>query len=96
MIVKFNFFYTVLKQFTIKFLNYAMYNRIIYIIFCLLLSCDNNNSNSYTCDDLEVFPELINFSLEDRNPNSITYGEFIGPVFFSDTVRLFYFSNNPD
>ena len=72
-----------------------MYNKIIYIILCLFLNCDNNDSISYNCDDLEIFPELINFSLEDKNPNSSTYGEFIGPNFFSNTVRLFYFSADP-
>ena len=72
-----------------------MYNKIIYIVLCLLLSCDNNNDNDYTCDDLEPLSELINFSLEDRNPNSNTSTELIGPDFFSNTVRLFYFSIDP-
>ena len=73
-----------------------MYNKIIYIIFILILtSCDSNNT-SYDCDSLEPLSELTNFSLEDKNPNSSTYQESIGPIFFSNTVRLFYFSNNPD
>jgi len=71
-----------------------MYNKIIYIILCLLLSCDNNNGANYTCDDLDVPSELIDFLLEDRNPNSNTYEALIGPIFFPNTVRLFYFSNN--
>ena len=71
-----------------------MYNKIIYIILCLLLSCDNNDAVNYTCDELEPLSELINFSLEDRNPNSNTYEALIGPIFFPNTVRLFYFSNN--
>ena len=73
-----------------------MYNKIIYIVLCLLLSCDNNNNNDYTCDDLEPLSELINFSLEDKNQNSTTYGESVGPDFFLNTIRLFYFSNDPN
>jgi len=73
-----------------------MYNKTIYIILILILtSCDNNNAD-YECNSLQPLSELPNFSLEDENPNSFTYEEFIGPDFFSNTVRLFYFSNNPD
>ena len=73
-----------------------MHHNIIYIIFILLLSCDNDNSHNYTCNDIDSSSELINFLLEDKNPNSSTYGISIGPDFFPNTVRLFYFSNNPN
>ena len=72
-----------------------MYNKIIYTLLYLFLSCNSNDSTSSTCDDLEILSESINFSLEDKNEGSSTYGEFIGPDFFSNTVRLFYFSDNP-
>ena len=72
-----------------------MRTSIIYIILILLLNCDNNSSN-HICDYIEYSSELINFSLEDKNPNSNTYGECIGPDYFPNTVRLFYFSNNPN
>jgi hypothetical protein len=72
-----------------------MRTSIIYIILILILtSCDSNNT-SYDCDSLEPLSELTNFSLEDRNPNSNTYTELIGPDFFPNTVRLFYFSMDP-
>tara|TARA_Y100000588_G_C13753092_1_gene710595 strand:- start:233 stop:454 length:222 start_codon:yes stop_codon:yes gene_type:complete len=73
-----------------------MHNKIIYIVLTLfLINCDSNNAN-YDCDTLQPLSELTNFSLVDKNPNSPTYEESIGPDFFSNTVRLFYFSNNPD
>ena len=73
-----------------------MHNKIIYIVLTLfLINCDSNNAN-YGCDTLQPLSELTNFSLVDKNPNSPTYEESIGPDFFSNTVRLFYFSNNPD
>ncbi|MBI45333.1 MAG: hypothetical protein CMG66_04115 [Candidatus Marinimicrobia bacterium] len=72
-----------------------MHTKIIYIILILLLNCDNNSSN-YICDHIEYSPELMNFSLQDKNPNSNTYRECIGPDYFPNTVRLFYFSNNPN
>ena len=70
-----------------------MHNKIIYIVLTLFLTnCDSNNAN-YDC---EYLAELTNFSLEDRNPNSSTFEELIGPNFFPNTVRLFYFSMNPN
>lgn len=73
-----------------------MYNKIIYIVLILILtSCDSNNAD-YDCNSLEPLSELTNFSLVDKNPNSSTFEELIGPDFFSNTVRLFYFSMDPD
>jgi len=69
-----------------------MYNKIIYIVLILIsTSCDSNNAD-YDC----TLSELTNFSLEDKNPNSSTFEELIGPNFFPNTVRLFYFSMDPD
>ena len=44
------------------------------------------------CGECDI---LLSFSLQDKNPNSNTYGQFVGPDYFCNTVRLFYFSNNP-
>ena len=47
-----------------------------------------------SCNDLNIISELHDFNLEDLNPNSNTFGEFIYLNYFIDSVRLFYFSSN--
>ena len=50
------------------------------------------NALENECGECDI---LLSFSLRDKNPNSSTYGQFVGPDYFCNTVRLFYFSNNP-
>ncbi len=40
-------------------------------------------------------PRLSDFSLQDLNPNSITYGKFVGPAFYKEKeiVVGFYFGD---
>ena len=59
----------------------------------MILGCnDNGNSLSSDCLDFEV-SELSTFSLKDLIPTSETYEQMISPATFSNTIRLFYFSN---
>ncbi len=37
------------------------------------------------------FPLAMDYSLEDRNSSSSTYGEFVGPSYFDNMVTINYF-----
>ena len=74
-----------------------MLKKILIIVTSFFIySCDNNNNDDLilSCNDLNIISELDDFNLEDLNPNSNTFGEFISLNYFIDSVRLFYFSNN--
>ena len=66
---------------------------ILSFLTLIILGCnDNGNSLSRNCIDFEV-SELSSFSLKDLNPTSETYEQIISSATFSNTIRLFYFSN---
>lgn len=63
------------------------YLSLIVITFFLFWSsgCDSNGASGCGSSDKPIF------SLEDLNPYSETYGEYIGPQTFNDKVTLYYF-----
>ena len=52
----------------------------------VLDECGVCNGDNSTCQ--------LNFSLEDLNPSSETFGVNIGPQFFNGKVTLYYFHNS--
>tara|TARA_B100001142_G_C13951762_1_gene507378 strand:+ start:57 stop:269 length:213 start_codon:yes stop_codon:yes gene_type:complete len=68
-----------------------MIKKIIILLFSLIfVSCDGDNEDT-SCNENST--DLL-FSLNDLNPESNTFQMNISPETYSNTVRLFYFSNN--
>jgi hypothetical protein len=62
--------------------------RLLLMPLVLFLACEDEKEkdcagNNNTCQ--------LNFSLEDLNPSSETFGVNIGPQFFNGKVTLYYF-----
>ena len=91
--IKFKFIIRFLKEIRLKEF-YFLKQFFLFLLSLIIISCDNNDNNDYTCNDLETNSDSFSFFLQNLNPNSDTYHECIGPDSYPNTVRLFYFSNN--
>jgi len=68
-----------------------MIKKILLLLFSLILvSCDSD-SEDLSCNENS---NDLSFLLKDLNPESDTYDIPIGPETYTNTVRIFYFSNN--
>ena len=59
---------------------------LMYVVLAIVPACSllDQNNNS---------PEYADFSLEDINPNSPSYGSLIGPSFYNGYVSSYYFGD---
>ena len=59
---------------------------LMYVVLAIVPACSllDQNNNS---------PEYADFSLEDINPNSPTYGSLIGPSYYNGNVSSYYFGD---
>ena len=55
----------------------------ILVFSCGLLETEDENNNS----------QVYDYSLEDVNPNSVTYGETLSPGYFENQITLHYFGH---
>ena len=53
----------------------------ILVFSCGLLETEDENNNS----------QVYDYSLENVNPNSVTYGETLSPGYFENQITLHYF-----
>ena len=68
--------------------------KTIFLIFLFIFyftACESlTPSNNIIIED----GEILSFTLQDINPNSITFGNHIGPQDYLEKVVLVYFTNN--
>ena len=63
--------------------KYLIIGFSILVFSCGLLETEDENNNS----------QVYDYSLEDVNPNSVTYGETLSPGYFENLITLHYFGH---
>ncbi len=71
--------------------NFRMNKLYLILILLSFWSCSNDGGSPLDSNNSNV-PNTFDFSLEDVNPQSATYGETIGHSYFDDYIRLYYFT----
>lgn len=64
-----------------------MNKKYFLLIFFLFWSCSNDSTSPPNGGE-----NTFEFSLEDVNPQSLTFGEVIGHSYFDGYIRLYYFT----
>ena len=77
-----------------KIFNLLQFRLLLFFIFLFTLSCESLNILDHEKIITFEIGDSLFFSLQDINPNSLTYGNIIGPQDFNDKVVFIYFTTN--